>query len=155
MNWMGNDIINHWWRSESQYLKVLNQAGEKPATTPYDPDLQGKILRLQKEVLVIIAIVTFKLKKNWSVSQATEVFTSTAPRYLNKPGLIRKHYFINESGDRSGGIYLWKSKADATACYTPEWKAMVTEKYGEAPDILYLEVPVTVDNIRQVIETGP
>jgi hypothetical protein len=103
---------------------------------------------------VIIAMVTFKLKKNWSVSEATDVFASTAPRYLNKAGLIRKHYFVTESGDRSGGIYLWKSKADAEACYTPEWTAMVTKKYGKAPEILYLEVPVTVDNIRQVIETS-
>ncbi len=103
---------------------------------------------------MIIAMVTFKLKKNWSVSEATEVFESTAPRYLKKPGLIRKHYFVTESGDRSGGIYLWESKTDAEACYTPKWKVMVTEKYGEAPDILYLEVPVTVDNIRQVIETS-
>ena len=153
---MGNDIIIALVEvRKSIFNRLLNQAGERPETTTYDPDLRVKIIRLQKEVLVIVAIVTFKLKKNWSVSQASEVFTSTAPRYLNKPGLIRKHYFITESGDRSGGIYLWKSKADAAACYTPEWKAMVTEKYGEAPDILYLEVPVTVDNIRQVIETGP
>lgn len=103
---------------------------------------------------MIIAVVTFKLKSKWTVSQATEVFTSTAPRYLNKPGLIRKHYFLSEEGNRSGGIYLWKSRKDAEACYTPDWKAMVTEKYGEAPDIRYLEVPVTVDNTRQVIETS-
>ena len=98
-------------------------------------------------------MLTFTLKKKWSVSEASDVFESTAPKYLNKPGLIRKHYFVTESGDRSGGIYLWESRKDAEACYTPEWLEMVTEKYGEAPDILYLESPVTVDNIRQVIET--
>ena len=57
---------------------------------------------------------------------------STAPKYLNRPGLIRKHYYVSESGDRAGGIYLWRSKADAEACYTADWTAMVTDKYGSA-----------------------
>jgi hypothetical protein len=103
---------------------------------------------------VIVTKVTFKLKKKWTIDQAAEVFKSTATRYLNKPGLIRKHYFLTEEGDRAGGIYLWKSREDAEACYTSDWMAMVTEKYGEVPDLQYLEVPVTVDNTRQVIETS-
>ena len=53
---------------------------------------------------------------------------------------------------RAGGIYLWKSKADAEACYTSEWKAMVAQKYGAPPDIFYAEVPVSVDNVAKVIE---
>ena len=68
--------------------------------------------------------------------------------------MIRKHYFLSEAGDRSGGIYLWENKAAAEACYTPEWQAMVTEKYGKAPEIQYLENPVTVDNLKSVIETN-
>lgn len=101
---------------------------------------------------MIISIVTFKLPNRWTVEEAAKVFESTAPKYLGKPGLIRKHYYVTEEGDRADGIYLWKSKADAEACYTPEWKAMVTEKYGEPPDILYVQAPVTVDNLKQVIE---
>lgn len=102
---------------------------------------------------MIIAIVTFDLPHRWTLAQATGVFKSTAPRYLGKPGLIRKHYYVSEAGDRAGGIYLWKSKADAEACYTPEWKAVVAEKYGAPPEILYVEAPVCVDNLKQVIET--
>jgi hypothetical protein len=101
---------------------------------------------------MIVSIVTFKLPKRWTVDEAAVVFKSTAPKYLGKPGLVRKHYYITEAGDRAGGIYFWKSKADAEACYTHEWKAMVTEKYGSPPDILYAEVPVSVDNVAKVIE---
>ena len=101
---------------------------------------------------MIVSIVTFELPKRWTVEEAAAVFKSTAPRYLGKPGLVRKHYYITEAGDRAGGIYLWESKADAEACYTREWKAMVTEKYGSPPDILYAEVPVSVDNLAKVIE---
>ena len=82
---------------------------------------------------MIISIVTFELPKRWTVEEAAGVFKSTAPNYLAKPGLIRKHYYVTEAGDRAGGIYLWRSKPDAEACYTPEWKATVTEKYGATP----------------------
>lgn len=103
---------------------------------------------------MIVSIVTFKLPKSWSVPEAAAVFKSTAPKYLGKPGLVRKHYYVTEAGDRAGGIYLWESKAAAEACYTREWKAMVTEKYGVPPDILYAEVPVSVDNIAKIIESA-
>jgi hypothetical protein len=101
---------------------------------------------------MIVAIVTFKLPKRWAVAEAAKVFNSTAPKYLGKPGLVRKHYYITEAGDRAGGIYFWESKAAAEACYTREWKAMVTDKYGSAPEILYADVPVSVDNVANVIE---
>lgn len=102
---------------------------------------------------MIVSIVTFNLPKRWTVEEASKVFQSTAPKYLGKAGLVRKHYFVTEAGDRAGGIYLWKSKADAEACYTKEWKAMVTEKYGAAPDIVYAAVPVSVDNVLNRMET--
>ena len=102
---------------------------------------------------MMIAIVTFELARPWSVEEASKIFTSTAPKYLGKAGLIRKHYYVSESGDRAGGIYLWRSRADAEACYTADWKTMVSDKYGTAPDIAYLSAPVTVDNEKQKIET--
>ena len=103
---------------------------------------------------MIVSIVTFKLPKRWTVEEAAAVFKSTAPKYLGKPGLVRKHYYVTENGDRAGGIYLWKTKADAEACYTPDWKAMVTAKYGAAPEILYAHVPVSVDNLQEAIEAA-
>ena len=103
---------------------------------------------------MIISIVTFRLPNRLSLEAATATFKSTAPRYLGKPGLIRKHYYVSEAGDRAGGIYLWKSKADAEACFTAEWKATVTEKYGAPPDIFYVQAPVSIDNLQQVIETA-
>ena len=103
---------------------------------------------------MIVSIVAFNLPKHWTVAEASAVFRTTAPKYLGKPGLLRKHYYITETGDRAGGIYLWESKAAAEACYTGEWKAMVTDKYGSPPDILYAEVPVTVDNVSKLIDAA-
>lgn len=102
---------------------------------------------------MIVVIVTFRLPQPWTVEEAAAVFRSTAPKYLGKAGLVRKHYYISEDGDRAGGIYLWESRADAAACYTPGWQAAVTRKYGVSPEILYAEVPVTVDNLAKVVES--
>ncbi len=102
---------------------------------------------------MLMAIVTFKLDQPWSAQEAASVFKSTAPKYLDRKGLLRKHYYISEAGDRAGGIYLWESRADAEACYTEEWLQTVTEKYGTPPEIFYAQVPVTVDNINHIIES--
>lgn len=101
---------------------------------------------------MIIAIVNFKLPQPMTVAAATAAFYQTAPKYLGKPGLVRKHYFVTESGDRAGGIYLWKTKAAAEACYDADWRAMVTAKYGHPPEVVYVENPLIVDNVAGRIE---
>ncbi len=101
---------------------------------------------------MIIAIVNFKLPQPMNLAQATAAFDQTAPKYLGLRGLVRKHYFVTETGDRAGGIYLWKTKADAEACYSAEWRAMVTAKYGHPPEVVYVESPVIVDNVLGRIE---
>jgi hypothetical protein len=101
---------------------------------------------------VILAIVTFKLRRRWTVEEAAGVFESTATKYAGKRGLVRKHYYVTDAGDLAGAVYLWRSRADADACYTPEWDARVTEKYGVHPEILFASVPVSVDNVAGVIE---
>ena len=41
---------------------------------------------------------------------------------MKDKGLLMKYYLSRESGG-SGGVYIWKSKEDADAWYTPEWSA--------------------------------
>jgi hypothetical protein len=101
---------------------------------------------------MLIAIVNFKLPQPMNVAQATAAFEQTAPKYLGLRGLVRKHYFVTEAGDRAGGIYLWKSRADAEACYNADWRATVTAKYGSPPEVVYVENPVIVDNLAKRIE---
>ena len=95
---------------------------------------------------MIVCIVTFKLPIAWTVETAAVVFKATAPKYVGKRGLIRKHYYVSDAGDRAGGIYFWSSREDADACYTQEWIETVTAKYGAAPDLFFAHVPVSVSN---------
>lgn len=94
----------------------------------------------------VIAIVSFKLPQQQTLERATATFRSTAPKYLNLPGLLRKNYFLTEDGMRAGGVYMWESRQAAQRLYTAEWKAFVKGKYGSEPEIVYVDTPVMVDN---------
>ena len=87
--------------------------------------------------------------------RAREIFLSSAPKYKGMPGLIRKYYFISQDGVKAGGIYLWRSRADADRLYTDEWKAFVRNLYGCDPTLTFLDTPVIVDNgLNEIISAS-
>jgi hypothetical protein len=96
---------------------------------------------------MITAIVTFQLPKPITLDQARETFLSTAPKYQDVAGLIRKYYLLSEDGATAGGVYLWRSRADAEALYTESWRTFVRGKYGTHPVVTYMDSPVVVDNL--------
>jgi hypothetical protein len=102
-------------------------------------------------VAMITAVVQFKLPQPVTREKAQEIFVSTAPKYRQTPGLIRKYFLLSEDGGTAGGIYLWKSKKDAAGLYTKEWGNYIREKYGASPSVTYFESPVVVDNVTNEI----
>ena len=96
---------------------------------------------------MITALVQFKLDKPLSLDGAREIFSSTAPRYREISGLIRKYYLLSEDGKTAGGVYLWKSRKDAEQLYTDDWRSFILEKYGAKPSVIYFHSPVVVDNL--------
>lgn len=100
---------------------------------------------------MVTAIVQFKLPAPLSEDKAKETFSSTAPRYQEVDGLIRKYYLLSEDGGVAGGVYLWKSREAAERLYTKEWKNFVKEKYGAYPSVMYFRSPVVVDNLSSDI----
>ena len=100
---------------------------------------------------MITTITTFQLPESITLEEARTIFLSTAPKYQDVAGLIRKVYIYSEDDNTVGGIYLWNSRADAQAMYTESWKAFVREKYGTDPSVTYLESPVVVDNVTHEI----
>jgi hypothetical protein len=96
---------------------------------------------------MITAIVQFQLPAPMSLDEATRMFESTAPKYQNLPGLIRKYYLRSEDGRTAGGVYLWETKAAAEKVYSGEWRERVAKLYGNAPHVTYFDTPVVVDNL--------
>jgi hypothetical protein len=103
---------------------------------------------------MITAIVKFKLPQPVTREQARDMFLSTAPKYREVHGLIRKYYVLSEDGGTGGGVYLWKSRKDAEQLYTDDWKKFIIDKYGTEPSIEYFEAPVIVDNLVGEIIKG-
>ncbi len=95
---------------------------------------------------MITAIVQFQLPAPVSLPEAARMFESTAPKYQNLPGLVRKYYLRSEDGRTAGGIYLWETKAAAEKVYNAEWRERVAKLYGNAPQVVYFDTPVIVDN---------
>ncbi len=95
---------------------------------------------------MITAIVNFKLPDGIDAKQAAALFRDSAPKYRGVKGLVRKYYLFDEETRIGGGVYLWKSRIDAEAVYTPQWQAYIAERYGAPPDIRYFETAVIVDN---------
>lgn len=102
---------------------------------------------------MITALVQFKLPQPLTREQAREIFSSTAPKYRNMPGLVRKYYILSQDGQTGGGMYLWHSREDADRVYTDDWKQFIFGKYGALPTVTYFETPVIVDNISGEIVT--
>jgi hypothetical protein len=96
---------------------------------------------------MITALVQFKLPQPVTVDKAKEIFSSTAVKYREVHGLIRKYYLLSEDGQTAGGVYLWRSREDAERLYTGDWKAFIVEKYGSEPSVEYFASPVIVDNV--------
>lgn len=102
---------------------------------------------------MITALVQFKLPQAITVERARDVFSGTAPKYREVPGLIRKYYVLALDGETAGGVYLWKSREDAERLYTGDWKEFIRGKYGAEPSVTYFESPVVVDNSSGTIVT--
>jgi hypothetical protein len=102
---------------------------------------------------MITALVQFKLPQPITREKAQAVFASTAPKYREVQGLIRKYYVLSQDGSTAGGVYLWKSREDAERLYTEDWKKSIADRYGAQPSVTYFESPVVVDNAAGQIVT--
>jgi hypothetical protein len=96
---------------------------------------------------MITTLVQIKLSEPLSLDKAREVFTGTAPKYLQFQGLIRKCYMLSEDGGTAGAVYLWESRSAAEALYTDDWEEFILQKYGTKPSVTYFNSPVIVDNL--------
>ncbi len=102
---------------------------------------------------MITAIVQIKLSNAITLEKATGLFSGTAQKYRDTPGLIRKYYLLSEDGGAFGGAYLWESREAAEQLYTAEWHRYVKATYGSEPSVTYFESPVIVDNLSGSIIT--
>ena len=66
---------------------------------------------------MITAIVQYRLPPTIDLAACAEHFRKIAPGFRQVRGLIRKQFIYAEDG-WAGGVYLWRSRADAEAFYS-------------------------------------
>jgi hypothetical protein len=94
---------------------------------------------------MIVAIVQFDLPSGMTLAEATDsIFAPSVDKYRTIPGLIRKNYLFGHG--KGGGVYLWESIDAAEKSYSPEWRRMMTERFGTAPVVTYFDSPIEVTN---------
>jgi hypothetical protein len=104
---------------------------------------------------MITTLVQIKLSETLSLDKARDIFASTASKYTEIHGLIRKYYLLSEDGETAGGVYLWESRRAAETLYTDDWKKFILQKYGSEPSVTYFDSPVIVDNLLgEIIQDG-
>jgi hypothetical protein len=85
---------------------------------------------------------------------AKEIGMNSAEMYASakEAGLLMKYYLSGEAG--CGGVYVWKTKADAESWFTPEWYGYMKENFAE-PTVTFYHSFVQVDNIiDQIVVDG-
>lgn len=80
-----------------------------------------------------------------SSAEAIAKFRASVPRYRAVPGLMRKHYYVEEQGF-GGGVYLFHRREDAQALFTDAFSATIKDRFGELPTITYLPTVIIIDN---------
>jgi len=79
---------------------------------------------ITQEEAMITALVQFALPQPISLAEATKRFESSAPKYQNLAGLVRKYYVRAEDGRSAGGIYLWETRRGRSRLQR-EWRERV------------------------------
>lgn len=80
-----------------------------------------------------------------STEELKEMFRQSAPRFRTVPGLVRKYYYIADD-NTCGGVYLFRSRAEAEALFDDAFSASILARFGAPPRVEFLETPVIVDN---------
>ena len=101
---------------------------------------------------MIVALVQFPTG-NRGFQEMKKRYHSSAPKYQNIAGLIRKYFLLSEDGKNAAGVYLFESREEAEKLYTPEWREYIKSSYGAEPVIEYFDFPVVVDNLSGEIRT--
>ena len=95
--------------------------------------------------LAIVRMETPAADHDFAVKISLE--TTSTYTALKDKGLLMKYYLSQEAGG-SGGLYVWRSRKDAEAWFTPEWKQRLKQAYGAEPSVTYYDSFVHVDNIN-------
>lgn len=94
---------------------------------------------------MITAIVLYPLPASIDREACAKHFKKITENFTGVPGLLRKQFIWNESG-QAGGVYLWRDINSARAFYSGPWLDGILQRYGAYPKITYFDTFAITDN---------
>lgn len=105
------------------------------------------VLFHRHHIVMITTITRFALPHRFTREEARAAFLASTPRFRAVPGLLRKFYLLSDDGLHAGGVYLWQNREAAERMFTPEWHALIRDKYGSEATVSWFDSPVLIDNL--------
>ena len=90
--------------------------------------------------------VTFQYEDSFDRARVIGVADNARATFEGMPGLRFKFYTLDESTRRATNFYVWDSKEAALDFFSDELRQRVTDLYGVAPTVEYIEIAQIVDN---------
>ena len=90
--------------------------------------------------------VRFQYKDSFDRARVIGIADNARATFEGMPGLRFKFFTLDESARGANNFYVWESKDAAVEFFSEELVQRVTELYGVAPTIQYVEIAQIVDN---------
>jgi hypothetical protein len=90
--------------------------------------------------------VTFQYGADFERERLVKVAAGARDMFEGMPGLRSKAFTVDEEKRRAVNFYVWEFEDAGRAFFTDELRNRVTELYGVAPAIDFVEIAELVDN---------
>ena len=90
--------------------------------------------------------VSFQYEGSFDRTRVIGVADNARLTFEGMPGLRYKFFTLDESARRATNFYVWDSREAALNLFSDELRERVTELYGVAPTIEFVEIAQIVDN---------
>jgi hypothetical protein len=90
--------------------------------------------------------VTFQYDRDFDRDRIMNVADKARTMFEGMPGLRFKFFTVDEAEQRASNFYVWESVEAAEGFFTDELRQRVTDLYGVAPGISFVEIAQIVDN---------
>lgn len=95
---------------------------------------------------MIGVFVTFTFPESFDAAKLRAVAGQARAKFEGMAGLRLKAFTLDEAQRRAVNFYIWEDEAAARAFFSPELASRISQLYGSAPAISFVEIAELVNN---------
>jgi hypothetical protein len=90
--------------------------------------------------------VTFQYDEDFDHARVVSIAENERQTFEGMPGLRFKAFTVDDTQQRAMNFYVWESADAAKSFFSEGLRELVTDLYGVAPTINFVEIAQLVDN---------